>query len=416
MSNAVTPGDAALNARMLFHIGGAGNADRVDVSDLFAQRLAAMGMDIDYVLFDRNPGPYWQQDTWHDAKAFTIGKSAKPGVVGSIDNKCRQLFADIRTVWLTATGNYELVQIRDRFFVAPLALLVARLRGIKFCYWLSYPYPESRMIEAREGRARFAWLGWLYGRTEALILYRLVLPFADLAFVQSEQMRSDIAAAGVDPSGLIPVPMGVNERWLEQPPAEVVPNTIVYLGTLVRIRRLSVLVEALAKVRESVPDARLILIGDGEDPEDRALIEAKADELNLTQAVELTGMLPMEQALQRTATGAVCVSPFYPTPTLLSTSPTKISEYFALARPVVANEHPEQSAILAASDGGICVAWSATEFAAAIVELLNDPGRADTMGINGRNWVAQNRTYAKIASQVAPHYQNLLSTAVDAQS
>ena len=171
MSDAIAAETSSLDARMLFHVGGAGNAERVDVSDLFAERLAAMGLSVDYVVFDRDSGDYWQQRTWRGASAFTIGKSAKDGFLGSIDNKCRQLLADIRTIWLTATGDYELIQIRDRFFVAPLALLVARLRGIKFCYWLSYPYPESRMTEAREGRARFAWLGWLYGRTEALILY-----------------------------------------------------------------------------------------------------------------------------------------------------------------------------------------------------------------------------------------------------
>ena len=408
MSNDAKTEKRFLNAHMLFHVGGAGNAERVDVSDLFAERLAAKGLEVDYVLFDRDAGAYWQERQWRGAKAFTVGNSPRSGILGSIDNKCRQLLADIRTVWLTATGNYQLVQVRDRFFVAPLVLIVARLRGIKFCYWLSYPYPESRMIDAREGRARFAWLGWLYGRIEALILYRLVLPFADLGFVQSEQMRSDIAAEGVDPTKLIPVPMGVHERWLEQPAAQVVPNTIVYLGTLIRVRRLETLVEALAIVRQSIADARLILIGDGEDPEDRAAIEAAASRLNLTDAVELTGMLPMEEALKRTATGAVCLSPFYPTPILLSTSPTKISEYFALARPVVANEHPEQSTILSASGGGICVRWSAEDFASAIVELLRDPARADAMGAAGRTWVAQNRTYDHIADKVAPHYLQVL--------
>ena len=166
-----------------------------------------------------------------------------------------------------------------------------------------------------------------------------------------------------------------------------------------------------AKVRQTVPDARLILIGDGEDPEDRALIEAAIKEHDLADAVELTGMLPMNQALERTATAAVCLSPFYPTPILLSTSPTKISEYFALARPVVANEHPEQSLVLAESGGGLCVSWSADAFAAAIVELLSEPQRAEAMGSAGRDWVAKNRTYDHIANRmVAPHYQRLLST------
>lgn len=397
-----------LSGRVLFHVGGAGNAERVDVSDLFAQRLADKGLEVEYILFDREPGPSWQSKRWRGARAFVVGASSAGGLKGALANKFKQLWADIRTVQLAATGRYDIVQIRDRFFVAPLALLAARLRGKKFVYWLSYPYPESRLIDAQEGRARIGWATWLLGTIEAWLLYRVVLPRVDHAFVQSTQMLKDIAAQGVDPELMTPVPMGVSESLLDLRVEEQQPNTVAYLGTLIRVRRLEMLVEAIALVKQEIPQARLLLVGDGEDPEDRDNIERAVAKHKLEGSVEITGMLPMAQAHALVAQAAVCVSPFYPTPILLSTSPTKISEYLALGRPVVANVHPEQSLVLEQSGAGSCVPWSAQDFAQAIIELLRDPRRATQMGQQGRAWVAANRVYGKIAQDLIPHYQALL--------
>ena len=153
------------------------------------------------------------------------------------------------------------------------------------------------------------------------------------------------------------------------------------------------------------------MVGDGPDPADRAYLEQIAVELNQNDNVEFTGMLPMAEAQARAGRAAVCVSPFYPTPILQSTSPTKISEYMALGRPVVANSHPEQSIIIAESGAGICVEWSEAEFAQAIVTLLNDPAAAERMGEKGRDYVRQHRIYPVIAPIVAREYQRLAGSA-----
>ena len=82
----------------------------------------------------------------------------------------------------------------------------------------------------------------------------------------------------------------------------------------------------------------------------------------------------------------------------------------ALGRPVVANAHPEQSQIIAESGGGLCVEWSAEEFASAIMALLGDPEEAEAMGRAGRRFVAGNRTYSVVAPKVAAKYRELVST------
>jgi glycosyltransferase involved in cell wall biosynthesis len=105
----------------------------------------------------------------------------------------------------------------------------------------------------------------------------------------------------------------------------------------------------------------------------------------------------------------IALSPFYPTPMLLSTSPTKLVEYLALGVPVVASEHPEQRSILQANRAGVIAPWHARHFARGVRWLLRrDPAELDAMGRRGRAWVEQHRTYARIADEVERKYCDLL--------
>jgi glycosyltransferase involved in cell wall biosynthesis len=394
--------------RMLYLVGGPGNAERVDVSDLFARRIAETGMEVDYVIFGLHETRAWQEIEWRGAKAWVVGRSRRGGVVGALTSKIYELFSDLRTFWKALVGNYDIIQIRDKFVVGVLCLIAAKLRGRVFTYWISYPFAECRIVDGNEGNSRFPRLSIMGGHTAMWLLYKIIMPFADHVFVQSEQMKSDIAEHGIEPLKMTPVPMAVSEELLDIAPGAIEADTILYLGTLIRVRRLETLLESLQIVRKTRPNAQLIFVGEGDSPEDRQFLESRTTEFGLDGAVKFTGMLPMAEAHAYVSRAAVCVSPFYPIPILLSTSPTKISEYMALSRPVVANAHPEQSLIIADSQAGICVEWSAENFAEAILQLLNDPDAAEEMGRRGREYVRENRTYAVVAPAVADVYRELM--------
>jgi glycosyltransferase involved in cell wall biosynthesis len=161
-------------------------------------------------------------------------------------------------------------------------------------------------------------------------------------------------------------------------------------------------------VQERIPDAHLVFIGCGENPEDEDLLYRTAVALGVANSVEITGWLPRQAAWARVRRAAVCVSPYHPIPILQSTSPTKLVEYMALGRPIVANEHPEQSDLLARSGAGIVCAWDERRFASAVTELLRDPARAYRMGQAGRRFIELNRTHAHMADRVCETYRQVL--------
>jgi glycosyltransferase involved in cell wall biosynthesis len=116
----------------------------------------------------------------------------------------------------------------------------------------------------------------------------------------------------------------------------------------------------------------------------------------------------MHAAWRLVRSAGVCVSPYYPTPILLSTSPTKLVEYMALGKAVVANDHPEQSLVLKESGGGLICRWDESEFATAMQTLLERPELADSMGLAGRRFVDGHRTHTAMASLVLSTYRDAL--------
>ena len=178
-----------------------------------------------------------------------------------------------------------------------------------------------------------------------------------------------------------------------------------YLGSLAAQRKLEILVDALALLHGTGIDAKLLMVGGSDNPRDRDMLERRARELGIAERIEITGMLPREQALDRIQDVDIALSPFFPTLILQSTSPTKLVEYMALGLPVVANRHPEQKLILQLSGAGICVPWNARHFARGMRWLV-DIGHQKRweLGRRGREWVIKNRGYTQIADAVESKY------------
>ena len=383
----------------------------VDVVELFVVQLARRGVVTDWYAQRGEPGPHGM--AYLHGQVFTLPLNLPPNKgITKLINKMLYWFFD----WLIAIKHIknppDIFQARDKYVGALAGLFAASFSKKKFVYWMSYPFPEHDLEMAKTASFPRSLTHQIRGTLGKRLLYGFIMSHADHVFVQSEQMLEDVANYGVPRKKMSPVPMGVPPRifdWVKSNETQKIePGKIVYTGTMARVRRLEVLIEAFVLVHKSKPDAHLYMVGDGNTPDERADLEALASRHGLTDAITFTGFLPMEQAWAHAASAQVCLSPFYPTFLLRSCSPTKLLEYMALGRPVVANDHPEQSAILQQSGAGLCVPWGAESFAGAIVELLVDPEKAQDMGVCGPAWVAENRTYDKLAARLHARYCALL--------
>jgi len=172
----------------------------------------------------------------------------------------------------------------------------------------------------------------------------------------------------------ITVPMGTDPD-VEQPlPSEIERFTIAFMGNLLRADQgVEILLEALPRVLDAVPDARLLILGDGPH---RANLEALRDRLGLSDRVEFAGAIAdHRELLQRLARCAVGVAPYGDDPESLTwvTDPGKPKAYLSAGLPVVITRVPEIAADFESRGAGVISGHSPSELADAIVQVLAAP-------------------------------------------
>jgi glycosyltransferase involved in cell wall biosynthesis len=101
----------------------------------------------------------------------------------------------------------------------------------------------------------------------------------------------------------------------------------------------------------------------------------------------------------------------HPTPVLRAASPTKLVEYMAMGKAVVANDHPEQKRVIEQSGAGYCVPYQEQPFADALVRVLRDPDGAKALGERGRRYVMDHRAYGVIADSVEQRLRQVVAPA-----
>jgi glycosyltransferase involved in cell wall biosynthesis len=348
--------------------------------------------------------------------------STPSGSGGRLRHEWDYLAVCIRTL-RTEGRSCDVIQVRDMVSIGLLALIWARLIGKPFVYWMSYLMSEGRLRNAREqakaatglaSRVR-ARVVQAKGSFERWLLYRVVLRQADFVFVQSESMREfTMRKAKIPANRMSAVPMGVDVGRLNSD--KIVPirlegwehaSIIAYLGTLDSSRRHDQLVDALALVRRSHPDARLLLIGDAPKRGATDVLIAYATSKGLGDAVHITGWLPSAKAWPLLAGADVAVS-YFPRDQILDTnSPTKLLEYLALGLPAVGNDNPDQAWVLQQSNAGVLTLSTSAALATGICSVLSDPVKARDRASAGPAFIARERSYDVIARRVANTYSKI---------
>jgi len=374
----------------------------VDVVELFFHELRARGIEqVWYCQPGAAPGGL-RKEYVSGVEIIVPPTFGNGGVIGKAATRLMYWFLEavflIRLLWRPV----DAILVRDKYWGALVGYVVARLSGCKLLIWLSYPYPEHEQEEAQSASGSRAWLLRSRSRLGFRILYRFVMPRADHCFVQSAEMKRDLMRWGISAERMTPVPMGIKKAVFDavDPSAETAePPAVLHLGSLAAVRKLSILVDAFAIVVQRRPDARLQFVGDGDLPGERSALEAAVAAAGLGNQVEFTGQLPFDKARIYVERAAVCVSPVR-MPLLRVASPTKFVEYLAFAKPTIGNDQPEHAMIAQESQGALTVDWTPQAFADAILWCLDHPREAREMGLRGRAWVQENRTYDRIAAMV----------------
>lgn len=164
---------------------------------------------------------------------------------------------------------------------------------------------------------------------------RLVAQLPDVHIAVSTRTQRDLDTLGV-PDGRI-VPNGIDTASIESAPVATEPIDFLFAGRLIKEKNVDLLVCALARVREAMPDFRCVIVGDG--PEQMA-IEQLIDDLGLNSNVTLVDFRDTHGEIL----GLMKAADVFVLPSRREGFGMTVLEALACGTPVVTINHPQNAA------------------------------------------------------------------------
>lgn len=230
--------------------------------------------------------------------------------------------------------------------------------------WILWGHGYGRSTLARPVR------DWLAAKADGVLLY-------------DDGAATDMLVSGVRPHKIYIAPNTVhvaNHRDLSDRPK----TSLVYVGRLAKAKKVDVLIDAFARIRDRVPDhVRVEIVGDGRE---RGNLERRVQRLGLSDVVTFHGAVHDDELLSELFGRAyACVVPGYVGLVVLHS--------FAYGVPVVTRRDephaPEFSNLAHGSNALIC---KRGEFADALVDVCTHAERAAVLGRTAYQFYANKRT------------------------
>lgn len=285
------------------------------------------------------------------------------------------------------------------------ALWVARRLGIPVVYEARAFWEDAAVDHGttREGSLR-------YRVSRALETF--MFKRADAVVTIAQGMRTELIARGVPADRIRVAPNGVDTEWFQ--PVErsraVAERlglnggpVLSFIGSFYHYEGLRFLLGAVPALRERVPDARLLLVGGGE--EDAALRAAAAP---LGDAVIFTGQVPFAEVRDFYSVTDVFVCPRRRMRLTELVTPLKPLEAMSMARPVVASDVGGLAELIEHDVTGLLVpAESRDGLVDALARLARDAEARCRLGTRAREAMIRERSWPRIVQRYVDLYASL---------
>lgn len=373
-----------------------------------ARRLRARGHQVTVLTGMPNypdgivPHPYrgrWRMTEWLDGiRVVRTGVYPAPNRGFGKRLLNHTSFALSSLTGLRAVGATDVVVAETPpLFTAAAAVVLSRMLDARLLLNVADLWPESAVQ-----------LGMLKNRTAiraAETIERFAYAFADTVTVPTPGMHSALLARGygADKVKLLPNAVDV-DRFSAAPRDRSGPCIALYCGTVGLAQGVGTLLDAAALLARDDYRVELVIVGDGAE---RLDLEARAGRDGL-KLVTFAGRVPREEVPERIASADITVMTLRDVPLFEDALPTKLLEYMAAGRPVVAGAAGQAARMIEEVGAGVaCPPEDAEAIAGAIRQLAVDPQLARAMGLRGRRYVEQHLSRATMVNRLEAELESL---------
>jgi len=371
---------------------------RTETAEVYGRYLVNSGHRLIVVPFLTSSKPL-NKFTWNNIEFYPLPLKRRIFRIKFIQNLIKE-------------NDINIVQACDSGVHGLMALLVSRKNKIFLTYQCTWPTWEM-MNYLFNNKIKYLKIKYWKFRIDSYLQIQ-VMQQADIVFSVSTYIKDDLIKKGVKEEKIIlfedgfsPITFAstISGEEIKVKFNLVGYSVLIYQGTMAKIRELEILIRAFKLVLMNQDKVKLFMVGDGDGLEN---LKKLAKELNIENSIIFTGRVPYEEVPEYIAASDIGISPIPPINLYKISSPLKLFEYMAMAKPVVANEEIfEHNNVLKESKGGILVPYDPEHFANAINALLDNPDEAKEMGRNGLVWVTKNRSYETLAKQIEKAYYKL---------
>lgn len=232
---------------------------------------------------------------------------------------------------------------------------------------------------------------------------RLTFEKADLITCVSRPLKQQLVEMGIDEQKIIVTPNGVNTDMYrpdingngvrKKYGIDTEKVVIGFIGTFGAWHGAEILAKAFAMLHEKCNYIHLLMIGDGmKMPEVKEVIS----QYHLENVSTLTGIVPQKEGPEYLAACDILVSPTIKNPdgTPFFGSPTKLFEYMAMGKGIVASDLDQMSEILEDDKTALLVEPNnVAAVADAILKLVQNKTLREELGKNAREEVCSKYTW-----------------------
>jgi glycosyltransferase involved in cell wall biosynthesis len=253
-----------------------------------------------------------------------------------------------------------------------------------------------------------------YTSSLSRIVERIVLRLNPALFhTVSEMSKEDLLNFGVKPDKIMVIPNGIDSSSYQQfstgalTDISSVEQNAVFVGRLVFYKNIQTVIRAFRKVIAVMPNAKLIIIGDGLFKEE-LLKEASP----IKENVIFTQRISHEDKLKR-----IEESSFMVFPSLIEGFGIAIIEAFACKKPVLASDIRPMSDIVKDDYSGFLISpFDEEEWANKMIYLFSNTKQQKRMGENAYHEFQRKyeinaiiKEYQKLYERVVNHYRDVIA-------